>query len=131
MAERGVAWSSARCTDEGDNPAFRPGQRRASRPVKRSDATIGVSGTEPGPRILITGAAGNLGSLLGRHLATRGYPLRLMYHRRPLSPELVAAPNVVAVWADLARPETIRAAVEGVDVVVHFAGVLFAPRPER
>src|SRR5262245_47027370 len=81
--------------------------------------------------ILITGAAGNLGGLLARHLLSGENTLRLMYHRRPLAPELTAAPNVQPVQADLSDPLTIPAAVEGVDVVVHFAGVLFAPRPER
>ena len=85
----------------------------------------------PGPRILITGAAGNLGSLLGRHLAARGHDLRLMYHRKPVAPDLAAAAAVTTVRADLSRPETLPAAVEGIDVLVHFAGVLFAPRPER
>ncbi|MGB6642151.1 MAG: NAD-dependent epimerase/dehydratase family protein [Thermoanaerobaculia bacterium] len=33
--------------------------------------------------------------------------------------------------ADLARPETLADALRGVGVVVHFAGVLFAPRPEK
>jgi nucleoside-diphosphate-sugar epimerase len=83
------------------------------------------------PRTLITGAAGNLGGLLGRHLAAKGHDLRLMYHRRPLPRDLAGMPNVVPVQADLAKPETLAAAVRGVDTVVHFAGVLFAPRPER
>src|SRR5262245_29563016 len=81
--------------------------------------------------ILITGAAGNLGSLLARHLVPSGHVLRLMYHRRPLAEDLVAAPNVRPVRADLRDPATLVAAVHGSDVVVHFAGVLFAPRPER
>jgi nucleoside-diphosphate-sugar epimerase len=38
---------------------------------------------------------------------------------------------VKPVRADLARPQTLAPAVDGVDVVVHLAGVLFAPRPER
>ena len=83
------------------------------------------------PTILITGAAGNLGSLLARHLVLLGPTLRLMYHRKRLPPELLTAPNVTPVQADLARPDTLPPAVEGADVVVHFAGVLFAPRPER
>jgi nucleoside-diphosphate-sugar epimerase len=81
-------------------------------------------------RILITGAAGNLGSLLARHLVSSVRELRLMYHRTPLPDDLVAAPNVRPVKADLADPGTIRPAVEGSDVIVHFAGRLFAPRPE-
>jgi len=83
------------------------------------------------PTILITGAAGNLGSLLARRLAPAGHALRLMYHNRPIAADLVAAPSVRCVRANLAEPATLPPAVAGVDVVVHFAGVLFAPRPER
>ena len=85
---------------------------------------------DPRP-ILITGAAGNLGGLLSRHLMARGYSLRLMYHRRPLAPDVVGAPNVAGVQADLGDPRTLGPAVRGVGTVVHFGGVLFAPRPER
>jgi nucleoside-diphosphate-sugar epimerase len=81
--------------------------------------------------ILITGAAGNLGSLLTRHLIRGKHPLRLMHHRKPIAPEITGSPNVTCVQADLAKPESLREAVRGTDVVVHFAGVLFAPRPER
>lgn len=83
------------------------------------------------PTILITGAAGNLGGLLGRHLLPTGNELRLMHHRRPLAAELAHASNVTPVQADLAEPSTLPRAVRGADVVIHFAGVLFAPRPER
>jgi nucleoside-diphosphate-sugar epimerase len=54
-----------------------------------------------------------------------------MYHRRPLPASLEGQPHVETVAADLARPETLTAAVAGVDVAIHFAGVLFRPRPER
>jgi nucleoside-diphosphate-sugar epimerase len=80
--------------------------------------------------ILITGAAGNLGALLARHLLPSGHELRLMYHRTPLAADLVAAPNVRPVKADLADSATLQPAVDGADVIVHFAGRLFAPRPE-
>jgi nucleoside-diphosphate-sugar epimerase len=80
--------------------------------------------------ILVTGAAGNLGSLLARHLLAQRHTLRLMYHRTPLPADLASAANVCPVHADLADPETVEKAVAGVDVVVHFAGRLFAPRPE-
>lgn len=83
------------------------------------------------PTILITGAAGNLGAHLARHLQPKGYPLRLMFHKTPLEKDLADATNVTSIQADLAKPETLAAAVRGADVVVHFAGVLFAPRPEK
>ena len=83
------------------------------------------------PTTLITGAAGNLGGLLAQHLVARGHRLRLMQHRRPLPDTLRKAPNVEPVLADLAAPETLPCAVDGVDVVVHLAGVLFSARPER
>lgn len=72
-----------------------------------------------------------MGGLLARHLVQQGHALRLMYHRTPLPPDLAASPQVQSVQADLSDPATLPAAVDGVDVVVHFAGVLFAPRPER
>jgi nucleoside-diphosphate-sugar epimerase len=81
--------------------------------------------------ILITGAAGNLGRLLARQLVATGHELRLMYHRTPLPEDLTRAPNVRPIKADLGDPATLPAAVTGADAVVHFAGRLFAPRPER
>ncbi len=82
-------------------------------------------------KILITGAAGNLGSMLGRHLLGGPHELNLMVHRRPLPFDVSAYPNARVFAADLAAPATLAAALAGVDCVVHFAGVLFAPRPER
>jgi len=86
---------------------------------------------EESPKILVTGAAGNLGSLLGRQLITGGYRVRLMYHTRPLSPDLVRASGIEVIRADLADPLTLLPAVAGTTAIVHFAGVLFKPRPER
>jgi nucleoside-diphosphate-sugar epimerase len=45
--------------------------------------------------VLITGAAGNLGSILARHLVSSGLDLRLMYHCTPIAPDL-ATPNLTA-----------------------------------
>lgn len=81
--------------------------------------------------ILITGAAGNLGSLLARHLLDSPHSLRLMIHDRQPPPEIAAAENT-SVWrADLARPETLAGPCDGADCIVHFAGVLFSPRPGK
>ena len=54
-----------------------------------------------------------------------------MFHRTPLPEDLARAAGVVPVKADLSDPATLPAAVAGADVIVHFAGRLFAPRPER
>ena len=81
--------------------------------------------------ILITGAAGNLGSLLARQLMATGHELRLMYHRTLLPEDVARVANVHPIKADLGDPATLAPAVTGADVIVHFAGRLFAPRPER
>jgi nucleoside-diphosphate-sugar epimerase len=82
-------------------------------------------------RILITGGAGNLGTFLARSLSGSGHKLRLMVHRTPAADDLTRRPEVEVAHADLSEPDTLPAAVEGVDALVHFAGVLFAPFPER
>src|SRR5439155_26615056 len=69
--------------------------------------------------------------LLSRHLMFTGHELRLMYHHTQLPQDLAQATNVHPVKADLSDPATLPPAVTGADVIVHFAGRLFAPRPER
>jgi len=54
-----------------------------------------------------------------------------MYHQKQIPDDIARGPNVQPIRADLADPVTLPPAVDGADVVVHFAGVLFAPRPER
>jgi nucleoside-diphosphate-sugar epimerase len=97
-----------------------------SHPVCANSHDVPVSST-----ILITGAAGNLGSLLARHLISGDHHVRLMYHRTALPVDLARAPAVESVCADLADPLTLPPAVAGADAIVHFAGVLFKPHPER
>jgi nucleoside-diphosphate-sugar epimerase len=82
-------------------------------------------------RILITGAAGNLGSFLAKHMLDGPHELRLMVHRRPLPFAVGPFPNVSICRADLGDPATLADACQQVDAIVHFAGVLFAPHPER
>ncbi len=78
-------------------------------------------------QILITGAAGNLGSFLTRHLTGGTHQLRLLVHHRP-APSVA---NAEAVRADLGNAQTLSGVCDGIDCIVHFAGVLFAPRPEK
>jgi nucleoside-diphosphate-sugar epimerase len=82
--------------------------------------------------IAVTGAAGNLGSLLSRHLlAQTPHDLRLLIHNRDLPPDLRGQSRAPAVRCDLANPETLLPALQGVSCVVHFAGVLFKANPEH
>lgn len=81
--------------------------------------------------ILITGAAGNLGSFLARRMLGGVHRLRLLVHRKPLPFDLSSYDNVSVHRADLADPATLVEPCGGADCVVHFAGVLFRARPER
>jgi nucleoside-diphosphate-sugar epimerase len=82
-------------------------------------------------RVLITGAAGNLGSRLARHLLGTDHQVRLLVHRTELPSDLASSQNVEVYRADLAKPETLRPACSNADTIVHLAGVLFAPKPEE
>ncbi|MEU3754803.1 NAD(P)-dependent oxidoreductase [Streptomyces olivoreticuli] len=74
--------------------------------------------------ILLTGAAGNIGTFLRDRLPQHGYRLRL-FDSRPVEGE----PD--AVTAELHDREALRAAMAGADAVVHLAGIpLEAPFEE-
>lgn len=81
-------------------------------------------------KVLISGAAGNLGSRLARSLVDSPHELRLMIHRRPLPFDTSPFPRVSICRADLEDPSSLARACDGADCVVHLAGVLFRPRPE-
>ncbi|MFI1965310.1 NAD-dependent epimerase/dehydratase family protein [Streptomyces pathocidini] len=73
--------------------------------------------TTPAPRtVLLTGAAGGVGALLRDRLPAYGYALRLF--------DIVPVPgDPDAIAADLLDNTALRAAVRGVDAVVHLAGI--------
>ncbi|CAG6393952.1 NAD(P)-dependent oxidoreductase [Streptomyces cocklensis] len=71
----------------------------------------------PTPRtILLTGAAGGLGTMMRGLLPSYGYELRLL-DMLPIEGE----PG--AITADLADRDALREAVRGVDAIVHLAGI--------
>jgi nucleoside-diphosphate-sugar epimerase len=81
--------------------------------------------------VCITGAAGNLGSLTTRDLLSNtDWSLRLMVHRKSLAYAYDPS-RAREVRCDLGDPTTLRAALEGVDEVVHYAGVLFQANPGK
>ena len=82
-------------------------------------------------KIAITGAAGNLGNLLAQGMKSLNINLNLLIHRKNISENLQNNPNIQVFRTDLAKPETLRAPLYGVDTIVHFAGVLFKANPEK
>ena len=80
---------------------------------------------------LITGSAGNLGRLIARNMLTTNEKLHLMIHKQELPADIAAHRNVKVFRADLGNRESIVECCRGVDTVVHLAGVLFRPRPEK
>ncbi len=83
-------------------------------------------------KVLITGAAGNLGSHLAQYLmkSNENIEFRLMTHITPLPYNIDKIKHTEVCRADLSKPETLSTACENVNCIVHFAGVLFAPNPE-
>lgn len=71
-------------------------------------------------RMLITGTTGMVGSLLARKAVAAGYQVRGMVRS---TSKRTGLEDLAVEWveADLGRPETLPAAVAGVDMVVHAA----------
>ncbi len=67
-------------------------------------------------RVLITGAAGSVGSVLSRELPSYGHQVRLL-DREPID-----APGDVVI-ADITDPAALDAALAGMDAVVHLAAI--------
>src|SRR5499427_3014941 len=69
--------------------------------------------------LALTGATGFIGQHLLRDLPRRGYRIRVLLRRPASLPNETAS----AIIGDLARPRNMSAALEGVDAVIHSAGL--------
>jgi nucleoside-diphosphate-sugar epimerase len=80
--------------------------------------------------ILVTGGAGYLGSVLCPLLTQRGWQVRildsLLYGRRSLD-ALAQDPHIEFVEGDLRDEATVKAALAGIDAVVHLAAIVGDP----
>ncbi|MBO9398611.1 NAD-dependent epimerase/dehydratase family protein [Shimia sp. R9_2] len=74
------------------------------------------------PIYLVTGAAGFVGEHLVRHLKGAGVKVRAMV-RKPAQAEALKSLVDEVVVADLAQPESLPAAVEGVAGIYHLASI--------
>jgi len=83
--------------------------------------------------VLITGAAGNLGSLLSRHIRDNENDLNLilMQHQNKIPRDLKEHPRVQVRNANLSKIETLDGCIDSADIIIHFAGVLFKANPEK
>jgi len=82
-------------------------------------------------KIAITGAAGNLGGLLACAMKDSDVHLNLLTHKKEITDCLKEKENITVFRVDLAKAETLDESLNGVDVVVHFAGILFKANPEK
>lgn len=82
-------------------------------------------------KVAITGAAGNLGGLLAQGMKELDITLNLLIHKKDVSPNLKGQKNISIFNIDLSNSETLSSSLENVDVIVHFAGILFKANPEK
>ncbi|MEU2949535.1 condensation domain-containing protein [Streptomyces xanthochromogenes] len=75
--------------------------------------------------VLVTGGTGGVGAFVLRELAARGRPVLAL--ARPESAHLVGGDGVEVIEGDLGDLDSLRAAVEGADAVVHAACTFTRP----
>lgn len=77
-------------------------------------------------RVLITGGAGRLGMTVARTFLREGFQVRLFDLDNERNRHGVKEFDCHAeiVWGDITDPDSVRKAMEGVDVVIHMAAIL-------
>jgi nucleoside-diphosphate-sugar epimerase len=82
-----------------------------------------------GIRCLVTGASGFVGSHLAQELVRQGAAVRALV-RKTSNLQWLGGTDAEIVCGELRRPESLAAALEGVDHVFHVAGVIKATGPD-
>ncbi len=85
-----------------------------------------MSVAPPGSRIALTGATGFVGGHLLNPLIDKGYRINALTRRDPP----LQNDNVDWIYGDLGDPTALRTLVEGVDGVIHLAGLIKARRKQ-
>lgn len=86
-------------------------------------------------RLLVTGGAGYVGSILVPMLLEQGYQVwvvdALIFSERQSPISTLQHPNLTFSQGDLRQPEVIRRAVDNVDVIIHLAALVGEPACRR
>jgi nucleoside-diphosphate-sugar epimerase len=80
-------------------------------------------------RVLLTGGSGFLGSFVAEQLAAEGHVIRALVRPRSERKILEKLPGVEFAPGAIENPASLAPALEGVDAVVHVAGIVKARRP--
>ena len=77
-------------------------------------------------RVLITGGAGRLGITICKAFLHDDFQVRIFDLDTPVNRNSVKKLNgkIEVMWGDITRPDSVKKALEGVDAVVHMAGIL-------
>jgi nucleoside-diphosphate-sugar epimerase len=78
-------------------------------------------------KILVTGATGLVGNLVARRLISQNHRVRVLV-RQPERAASLHEASAELVQADLEHPETLPQAVQGMDTIVHCAGLVGSGR---
>jgi nucleoside-diphosphate-sugar epimerase len=72
-------------------------------------------------RVLITGGTGHLGIGVCKAFVKDGFNVRLLCHKKQGKS---LGSDLEIVWGDITQPDSVKKAVNGVDAVVHMAGLV-------
>lgn len=72
-------------------------------------------------RVLITGVAGHFGPGICKTFLREGFNVRVLLHRRRIKS---LEREMEVVWGDVTQTDSVRRAIDGVDAVVHLAGLV-------
>ncbi|MHB1084423.1 MAG: complex I NDUFA9 subunit family protein [Thiobacillus sp.] len=82
-------------------------------------------------RICILGGSGFVGTHLVSQLATRGFNVRVLSHRREMAKELILLPTVEVIEADVHDQQELIRHFRGMDAVINLVGILHEARVGR
>jgi len=77
-------------------------------------------------RVLLTGAFGNIGSHTTSELLRQGHQVRAFDLRKPRTEKVAQrfSGQIEVCWADIRNVDEVRAAVEGVEAIMHLAALI-------